>query len=97
MCSYTDKKNRLDRDTFHCINCGEELHADVNAARVILKRHLLSDGYDAVDRAEGQAVLRRRDRRGNQTTARRSWLREGRGPSQLQWGCQKVTHIELYV
>lgn len=37
QCIYTYEKNCLDRRIFHCIYCGEELHADVHAGCVVFK------------------------------------------------------------
>jgi putative transposase len=37
-CGYVDKKNRKTRDIFECLFCGTRLHADVNAARVMIGR-----------------------------------------------------------
>lgn len=37
-CGLSDKASRPDRDTFKCIRCGHQDHADVNAARNIAKR-----------------------------------------------------------
>lgn len=38
ICSYIDEKNRLTQQSFKCLKCGHSEHADVNAARNILKR-----------------------------------------------------------
>jgi putative transposase len=32
-CHYVDRRNRKDRDHFHCLWCGLKLHADVNGSR----------------------------------------------------------------
>ncbi|MCE2509157.1 MAG: transposase, partial [Nitrosopumilaceae archaeon] len=61
ICEFVSKESRVSRDSFICINCGDESHADLNAACVILKRGIIQC---PVDRAEGQAVLRRRATRG---------------------------------
>lgn len=37
-CGYTNKRNRPNRGTFKCRFCGKTLHADINAARIILSR-----------------------------------------------------------
>lgn len=34
-CGCCDANNRLDQETFHCVGCGHEANADVNAARVL--------------------------------------------------------------
>ena len=39
-CGHVEQRNRLDRDRFRCLKCGCAGDADVNAARVILKRFL---------------------------------------------------------
>jgi putative transposase len=38
VCGCVSKSNRTSRDDFHCINCGHEEHADINAAKVISQR-----------------------------------------------------------
>ena len=43
-CGYVDAGNRTDQKTFHCLHCGHEAHADVNAARNILARGMLPAG-----------------------------------------------------
>lgn len=35
-CGYSDKKNRRSRAVFHCLGCGHDAHADINAACNIL-------------------------------------------------------------
>lgn len=37
-CGFTDEDNRKDRETFHCLKCGFELNADLNASRNIANR-----------------------------------------------------------
>jgi putative transposase len=39
-CEHVDSENRVSRDLFRCAKCGNEEHADVNAAKVILQRAL---------------------------------------------------------
>ncbi len=39
-CGHKDKENRLSQSKFVCLSCGEEHHADVNAAKNILARAL---------------------------------------------------------
>jgi transposase len=39
-CGHAEQRNRLDRDHFRCLKCGCAGDADLNAARVILKRYL---------------------------------------------------------
>ena len=117
-CGHISKENRPTRDKFHCTNCKHESQADANAARVILKRGMeplssnaIPAGQPAkpVDRAEGQAVLRRRRReRGNKPTppslrwhvpcrkiipARNDF---GMSKSYKSWGRQKVTLVEIF-
>ena len=40
VCGHAEQRNRLDRDHFRCLKCGYAGDADLNAARVILKRFL---------------------------------------------------------
>lgn len=42
VCGHIDKENRPIQESFKCLNCGHSEHADVNAARNILKRGLTS-------------------------------------------------------
>ena len=37
-CGYIDKNNRKVRDSFVCLHCGAKIHADVNAARNVIRR-----------------------------------------------------------
>ena len=50
-CGVVDKESRKTRSLFECVACGLRLHADVNAARVILGRGVralgLGGGYSA--------------------------------------------------
>ena len=95
LCAHVSKESRITRDDFVCKKCGDESHADLNAACVILKRGILY----LVDRAEGQAVLRRRAERRNQPTRQPDWprMRRGLGPpvTHAGWGRQKITHLEV--
>ena len=91
LCAFVSKESRISRDFFVCVKCGDESHADLNAACVILKRGILC----LVDRAEGQPVQRRRADRRNQPTRRPAWPRmRGPGPPQVRWGRQKITQLE---
>ncbi|WP_035210033.1 zinc ribbon domain-containing protein, partial [Acidithiobacillus thiooxidans] len=42
VCGVVDAGNRPDQAVFHCLHCGQEAHADVNAAQNILARGLQS-------------------------------------------------------
>ncbi len=42
VCGHVGAGNRTDQKTFHCLHCGHEAHADVNAAKNILARGLQS-------------------------------------------------------
>ena len=98
LCGCADKNNRASRDKFICINCGDGAHADINAACVLLKRGEIAIAVARrADRAEGQAVLRRRAKPRNQPTQWEAWPRErGLGPpSYMRWGRQKVTQVEV--
>ena len=59
VCSHVDSESRITRDRFICTNCGQEFHADRNAARNIL--------YGAA----GKVVQRRLWQGGNKPTLRR--------------------------
>ncbi len=41
-CGCIDKKNRPTQAAFHCVACGHEAHADLNAARTIRQRAILA-------------------------------------------------------
>jgi len=43
-CGYVDKRNRRDQKHFKCLWCGNEMHADCNAARNIGQRRALATG-----------------------------------------------------
>ena len=94
LCAYVSKESRVTRDDFVCGKCGDESHADLNAACVILKRGISC----LVDRAEGQPVLRRRAGRRNQPTRQPDWpsMRRGLGPpvTHARWGRQEITYLE---
>jgi len=40
-CGHRARENRTDRDTFRCIRCGHEAHADQNASIIIARRGVL--------------------------------------------------------
>ena len=42
VCGVVDAGNRPNQAVFHCLHCGQEAHADVNAAQNILARGLQS-------------------------------------------------------
>ena len=90
LCSFVSKESRISRDSV-CVECGDESHADLNAACVILKRGTTCPA----DRAEGQPVQRRRaDDRRNQPTRRPAWPRKrGPGPPQVRWGARKLRNL----
>ena len=95
LCSFVSRESRVSRDSFVCVKCGDESHADINAACVILKRGHMGP----VDRAEGQPVQqRRRANRRNQPTRRPAWPRMRWGlspPPHVGWGRQKITQLEV--
>lgn len=92
ICDHTDRESRASRDLFVCVNCGDEAHADANAACALLKRATMW----LADRAEGQAVLRRRAKPRNKPTQWQAWPRQrGAGPPNARWGRQKVTQVEV--
>jgi putative transposase len=39
-CGYTEAGNRVTQEAFRCLACGHQAHADVNAARNILRAGL---------------------------------------------------------
>jgi len=48
-CGHTDPDSRVDRDTFRCVQCSRERHADRNAAHMVALRgveYLSGGGYD---------------------------------------------------
>lgn len=63
-CGYASRRNRPSRGTFHCGFCGLMLHADVNAARVILSRRSWHqpDGMGPTARNDTLLLLERRHR-----------------------------------
>jgi transposase len=92
LCSFVSRESRISRDSFVCVKCGDESHADLNAACVILKRGL----YGPVDRAEGRPVQRRRAGGRKQPTRRPAWpRRRGLDPPHVRWGRQKITQLEI--
>ena len=44
-CGYADKKNRTSQSVFRCRFCGNKLHADVNAARVVGHRRSVATPF----------------------------------------------------
>jgi putative transposase len=54
-CGYVDKRNRLSQEAFSCGWCGAKRHADVNAARNLLRRR--SDAAVGDIRRPKQAIL----------------------------------------
>ena len=92
LCKYTDKENRASRDAIICLSCGDEAHADLSAACVLLKRGV---SY-LVDGAEGQAVWRRRADQYEQPKQWEAWPRvRDVETSHMRWGRQKVTYVEV--
>ena len=94
LCAFVSRESRISRDSFVCTKCGDESHADINAACVVLKRGIKCPA----DRAEGQPVLRRRAERLNQPTGQPAWPRMRRGlspPKHARWGRQKITQLEI--
>jgi transposase len=57
VCSYVDKKNRPDQQTFCCLVCGYSTHADLNAATNIQRRLRDSTLRACKDRREIKALL----------------------------------------
>ena len=45
-CGHVASENRTTRDLFRCVKCGHTEHADVNAAKVVLKRGRLVLGHE---------------------------------------------------
>ena len=60
MCHYTDRKNRPDQQTFCCQVCGQQMHADVNAARNLQARLGDAELRACKDRHAIKAVLMQR-------------------------------------
>lgn len=54
-CGHVDPLNRAERDTFECVECGHEDHADLNAARIIAER-----GQAAFEDVRGRRSASRR-------------------------------------
>ena len=76
-----------------CNACGDESHADINTACVILKRGIEC----AVDWAEGQAAHRHRVTPHNRPTQWSAWPRKGDANApRARRGYQKVTQIEIF-
>ncbi len=57
VCGHVDAGNRTDQKTFHCLHCGHEAHADVNAAKNILARGLESLPSQSTDELQATAGL----------------------------------------
>ncbi|WP_225981820.1 transposase [Acidithiobacillus sp. 'AMD consortium'] len=47
VCGVVDAGNRQTQAEFHCLHCGHEAHADVNAAQNILARGVTDRQYGA--------------------------------------------------
>ncbi len=60
VCHYTDRKNRPDQQTFCCQVCGQQTHADVNAARNLQARVGDEELRACKDRHAIKAVLMQR-------------------------------------
>jgi hypothetical protein len=60
MCHYTDRKNRPEQQTFCCRVCGQQMHADVNAARNLQARLGDEELHACQDRHAIKAVLMQR-------------------------------------
>jgi transposase len=60
VCYYTDRKNRPDQQTFCCVVCGHEAHADLNAATNIARRVGDSKPHACKDKKAIKALLMRR-------------------------------------
>ncbi len=59
-CGAVDAASRVSRSCYSCTSCGLKLHADVNAARVILARGVHGfgpGGYSAWLERNGESVL----------------------------------------
>ena len=52
-CGHVAKGNRDSQAVFHCVKCGYEANADVNAAMNILGRALIQTGGDTASDVEG--------------------------------------------
>jgi putative transposase len=57
-CGHIDADNRPRQDTFACLACGHQNHADTNAARVLVKRYLNSRQIDGGEACGGDGVTR---------------------------------------
>jgi hypothetical protein len=60
MCSYVDRKNRPNQQTFCCKACGHTTHADLNASQNIATRLHDEELRACTNRAEVKALLMRR-------------------------------------
>jgi hypothetical protein len=60
VCHYTDRKNRPEQQTFCCQVCGQQMHADVNAARNLQARWGDEELRVCQDRHAIKAVLMQR-------------------------------------
>lgn len=52
VCGYVDAENRKTQKRFHCLHCGREENADVNAAK-----NILAKGLGISSLAESQSTL----------------------------------------
>lgn len=69
-CGYVDKRNRPKQEAFSCLWCGAQRHADVNAARNLLRRR--SDAMIGDFKRPKQAILVELVRRFNERFPRTS-------------------------
>gem|GEM_PF-663809 len=97
VCGYTDRRNRISRDTFRCRRCGLEFNAQYVACLNLFSRS--NDGYIAI-RSEGVYVVPRKagsvvpaNVASNEPPTQMKWLRgEARAGFQNTHSYQKIKH-----